>query len=78
MSTTAGYAVTGMTCGHCDGAVTGELQNLESVSEVAVELNPSGLSQGHGDQRVSVERGAGRGRARRGRQLSPRHRLRPR
>lgn len=44
MSTTT-YAVTGMTCGHCVGAVTGELQNLEGVSDVAVELNPSGASQ---------------------------------
>lgn len=45
MSTTTSYAVTGMTCGHCVGAVTGELQSLEGVSEVAVELNPSGASQ---------------------------------
>ena len=33
MSTTTSYAV------------TGELQSLEGVSEVAVELNPSGASQ---------------------------------
>lgn len=45
MSTTSRYAVTGMTCGHCVGAVTGELQSIEGVSEVAVELNPSGDSQ---------------------------------
>ena len=43
MSTTT-YEVTGMTCGHCVGAVTGELQNIDGVSDVTVDLNPSGAS----------------------------------
>ena len=44
-TTTNTYAVTGMTCGYCVGAVTGELENLEGVSQVTVELNPSAAWQ---------------------------------
>lgn len=44
MGTTT-YEVTGMTCGHCVGAVTGELQNIDGVSDVTVDLNPSGASR---------------------------------
>jgi copper chaperone len=40
--TTATYQVTGMTCGHCVDAVTGELENLDGVSDVRVDLNPGG------------------------------------
>ncbi|MCY0930279.1 heavy-metal-associated domain-containing protein [Streptomyces sp. H27-H1] len=32
--TTTVYRVTGMTCGHCEGAVTGELSALAGVSSV--------------------------------------------
>ncbi|MCY0916703.1 MULTISPECIES: heavy-metal-associated domain-containing protein [unclassified Streptomyces] len=32
--TTTVYRVTGMTCGHCEGAVTGELTALPGVSSV--------------------------------------------
>ncbi|MFD9353333.1 heavy-metal-associated domain-containing protein [Streptomyces sp. NPDC060031] len=32
--TTTVYRVTGMTCGHCEGAVTGELSALPGVSSV--------------------------------------------
>jgi copper chaperone CopZ len=42
--TTATYQVTGMTCGHCAHAVTGELKSLEGVSDVRVDLNPGGES----------------------------------
>jgi copper chaperone len=42
--TTATYQVTGMTCGHCVRAVSGELENLEGVSDVRVDLNPGGES----------------------------------
>jgi copper chaperone len=38
--TTTTYAVTGMTCGHCVRAVTGELSGLEGVSRVDVDLVP--------------------------------------
>jgi copper chaperone CopZ len=31
---TTTYKVTGMTCGHCEGAVTAELSEIEGVSEV--------------------------------------------
>ncbi|MER5777544.1 heavy-metal-associated domain-containing protein [Streptomyces sp. NPDC002039] len=32
--TTTVYRVTGMTCGHCEGAVTGELTSLPGVTSV--------------------------------------------
>ena len=42
--TTQSFAVTGMTCQHCVGAVTEELSALPGVSEVAVALEPEGAS----------------------------------
>jgi len=42
--TTATYRVAGMTCEHCVHAVTGELENLDGVSDVRVDLNPVGES----------------------------------
>ena len=36
--------VTGMTCGHCVGAVKEELGTLPGVTEVTVELNAGGDS----------------------------------
>jgi len=44
MSTTATYTVTGMTCGHCVGAVSEEIRRLPGVSEVDIELVPGGAS----------------------------------
>jgi copper chaperone CopZ len=35
---TSTYKVKGVTCGHCVQAVTSELQNIEGVTEVAVDL----------------------------------------
>jgi copper chaperone CopZ len=43
MVTTA-YKVTGMSCEHCVKAVTSELGNLSGVSDVKVDLVPSGVS----------------------------------
>ena len=43
MVTTA-YKVTGMTCEHCVNAATSELGNLSGVSDVKVDLVPSGVS----------------------------------
>ena len=34
MSTVTTYKVTGMTCGHCEGAVAGELSGIEGVTSV--------------------------------------------
>ncbi|MFI1966109.1 heavy-metal-associated domain-containing protein [Streptomyces pathocidini] len=34
MTTTATYRVKGMSCGHCEGAVTAELSALDGVSAV--------------------------------------------
>ena len=42
--TTQRFAVTGMTCGHCAGAVTSELTALDGVTDVNVELVPGGTS----------------------------------
>lgn len=42
--TTTTYTVTGMTCGHCVGAVTKELSGLPGVIEVAIDLVPDGGS----------------------------------
>jgi len=42
--TTQTYSVTGMTCGHCAGAVTGELESVDGVSEVNVDLVAGGTS----------------------------------
>jgi len=44
MATTT-YPVTGMTCEHCERAVTSELSALDGVSEVTVHLVPDGTSQ---------------------------------
>jgi copper chaperone CopZ len=38
------YLVRGLTCGHCVGAVTAELDSLPGVQEVRVELVPDGAS----------------------------------
>lgn len=38
------YAVTGMTCGHCAGAVTSELTALNGVTDVRVDLVAGGTS----------------------------------
>ena len=41
---TSTYTVTGMTCGHCVGAVTQELSGLPGVTDVTIDLVPEGLS----------------------------------
>lgn len=43
-TTTTSYPVTGMTCGHCVGAVTGELIALPGVTAVNVDLVAGGTS----------------------------------
>jgi copper chaperone len=43
MNTTT-YTVSGMTCGHCVGAVTKELSALPGVREVQVQLVPDAAS----------------------------------
>ncbi len=39
------FPVTGMTCGHCVGAVTSELKQLAGVTDVSVDLVAGGTSQ---------------------------------
>ena len=43
MSTTS-YQVTGLTCGHCVTAVTGQLTALPEVTDVQVDLVAGGVS----------------------------------
>ena len=38
------FRVTGMTCGHCVTAVTGEVRNVPGVADVSVELVAGGTS----------------------------------
>jgi copper chaperone CopZ len=42
--TSSTYRVTGMTCGHCVNAVSDELKALDGVSDVGVDLDPTGIS----------------------------------
>jgi copper chaperone CopZ len=42
-----------MTCGHCAGAVTSELEALDAVTSVTVDVVP------HGDSTVTVTSSAG-------------------
>jgi len=42
--TTTTYAVTGMTCGHCVGAVTEEIKALPGVTDVTIDLVAGGTS----------------------------------
>ena len=42
--TSATYQVTGLTCEHCVHTVTGELTNLDGVTDVSVDLVPGGKS----------------------------------
>jgi len=42
--TTQTFPVTGLTCGHCVGAVTSELTALSGVTDVQVDLVPEGTS----------------------------------
>jgi copper chaperone len=44
MSVQSTYTVTGMTCGHCVTAVTGELTRLPGVSDVTVDLATSAVT----------------------------------
>ncbi|WBL20100.1 MULTISPECIES: heavy-metal-associated domain-containing protein [Citricoccus] len=44
MSTNTTISMTGLTCGHCQQAVTRELSALNGVTDVAVDLVPHGVS----------------------------------
>ncbi|GGQ67448.1 heavy-metal-associated domain-containing protein [Couchioplanes azureus] len=44
MAVTATYTVTGMTCGHCVQAVTGELSGLPGVTDVQVDLEAGAVT----------------------------------
>ncbi|MCB0928939.1 MAG: heavy-metal-associated domain-containing protein, partial [Mycobacterium sp.] len=44
MSQMQTYLVRGMTCGHCVGAVTGELEGIDTVTAVTVDVVPEGDS----------------------------------
>jgi copper chaperone len=42
--TTQTFAITGLTCGHCVGAVTSELSVLAGVQDVQIDLVVDGTS----------------------------------
>ena len=42
--TTATYAISGMTCGHCVAAVSDELVRLAGVEKVQIDLTVGGIS----------------------------------
>ena len=44
MAVTSTYTVTGMTCGHCVQAVTGELSALPGVDAVQVDLTSGAVT----------------------------------
>ena len=44
MSQRQAYRVRGLTCGHCAGAVTSQLQALDTVTGVNVDVVPQGDS----------------------------------
>jgi copper chaperone CopZ len=44
MAVTSTYTVTGMTCGHCVQAVTGELSTLPGVADVQVDLSSGAVT----------------------------------
>ena len=45
--TTTQFAIHGMTCGHCVGAVTGELSALPGVRDIRIDLVAGGTSTAH-------------------------------
>ena len=54
MSVTNTYSVTGMTCGHCVDAITGELIRLPGVHDVSVDL-PTGVVAVTSDAPLSID-----------------------
>lgn len=47
--------VEGMTCGHCQSAVTGALQGLEGVVEVDVQLDKGTADITYDKSKISVD-----------------------
>lgn len=57
MSTTSTqYSVTGLTCGHCAGAVTTELEAIDGVHHVGVDLVAGGTSTVSVDSETALTR----------------------
>ncbi len=44
MSNTQTYAVTGMTCGHCESAIRSEVAQLPGVEQIEVSVSTGQLS----------------------------------
>lgn len=57
MSDTQTFPVTGLTCGHCVGAVTSEISQIPGVSDVNVDLVAGGTSTVRvtADQQLTTE-----------------------
>ena len=69
------FAVTGLTCGHCVGAVTDELRALPGVSEVEIDLVAGGVSTVTVTASAPLTEEQVTAAARRSRQLSSREHL---
>ena len=44
MSTTTTYTVTGMTCGHCEGAIRREISEIDGVTGIEVSAQTGHLA----------------------------------
>ncbi|PAY23587.1 heavy metal transporter [Dietzia natronolimnaea] len=44
MATTTEYQVTGMTCGHCEGAIRDEVAQIDGVTDIEVSAQTGRLS----------------------------------
>lgn len=44
MNSTQTYSVTGMSCGHCEGAIRSELAEIEGVADIEVSANTGRLT----------------------------------
>ena len=54
--TTRSFAVQGMTCAHCQAAVTKALKGVPGVAAVEVDLQGKRAQVGYGADKVTVER----------------------
>lgn len=55
MTTIRHFTVTGMTCGHCEDAVTQEVGALEGVTEAAVSASSGSLTVKLADQAPAAD-----------------------
>ena len=54
MSTITTYTVTGMSCGHCEGAISSEISTIAGVTQVAADAK-AGTVTVHSEQPLNDE-----------------------